>query len=46
MLCGPLIKILNLANHMKKQNKNYQNAKYIGEKLKKGSDVLCFIFFL
>ena len=34
MLCGSLIKILNLANHLKKQNKKHQNVKYIGEKLK------------
>ena len=27
MLCGSLIKIWNLANHMKKQNKKPQNAK-------------------
>ena len=34
MLYGSQIKIWNLANHMKKQNKKHHNAKYIGEKLK------------
>ena len=34
MLCGSLIKIWNIANHMKKQNKKHQNAKPIGKKLK------------
>ena len=34
ILCGSHIKIWNLANHMKKQNKKHQNAKSIGEKLK------------
>ena len=34
MLCGSLIKIWILPNHMKKQNKKLQNAKSVGEKLK------------
>ena len=38
--CGSLIKIWNLANHMKKQNKKHQNAKSIGEKLR----VWCSLF--
>jgi hypothetical protein len=42
MLCGLLIKILNLANHMKKQNKKHQNAKSIVEKLKTKSLMILF----
>ena len=34
MLRGSRIKIWNLGNHMKKQNKKYQNARSIDEKLK------------
>ena len=34
MLCGSIIEMGNLANHMKKQDKKRQNAKSIGEKLK------------
>ena len=34
MLWGSLIKIWNLENDMKEQNKKHQNAKYIGKKLK------------
>ena len=45
MLWGSLIKIWNLANHIKKQNKNHQNAESIGEKLKtKG--LMFFVSFL
>ena len=36
MLCGSLIRIWNLANHMKKQNKKHQKAASIGKKLKNG----------
>ena len=45
MLCGSLIKIWNLANHMKKQNKKHQNAKSIGEKLKTKGLMLFVSFF-
>ena len=41
-LFGSLIKIRNLANHMKKQNKEYKNSKSIGEKLK----TTCLMFFV
>ena len=34
MLCRSLIKIQKHANHMKNQNKNHQNTKSIGKKLK------------
>ena len=34
MMCHSLIKIWNLANHMKKQTKKHQNAKSTGIKLK------------
>ena len=34
MLCGSHIKIWNLVNHMKIQNKKHQNARFIDEKLK------------
>ena len=34
MLCGSHIKISNLENHMKKQNKKHQNAK--GQLISKG----------
>ena len=44
MLSNSLIKIWNLVNQMKKQNKKHQNARSIDEKLK--TDVLCFIFFI
>ena len=45
MLCGSRIKIWNLAYHIKKQNKKYQNAKSIGEKLKTKSLVFFVSFF-
>ena len=45
MLCSSLVKIWNLSNHKKKQNKKHQNAKSIGEKLKtKG--LMPFVLFL
>ena len=45
MLCSSHIRIWNLANHMKKQNKKHQNARSIGEKPLTFSKVLAFIFF-
>ena len=39
MLCGSHIKIGNLANHMKKQIKKHQNARFIDEKLKISCDL-------
>ena len=45
MLCGSLIKIGNLANHMKKQNKKRQNAKSIGEILKSRGLMFFVSFF-
>ena len=45
MLCGSHIKISNLANHTKKQNKKYQNAKSIGEKLKSKGLIFFVSFF-
>ena len=45
MLCGSHIKIWNLANHMKKQNKKHQNARYIGEELKTKSLMFFVSFF-
>ena len=44
MLCGSLIK-RNLGNHMKKQNKKYQNTESIGEKLKTKGLVFFVSFF-
>ena len=44
MFCGSLIKIWNLANHMKKQNKKH--AKYVGEKLKTKGLMVIVLFFL
>ena len=40
MLCGSHVKIWNLANYMKKQNKKHQNARCIDEKLKTKSLML------
>ena len=45
MLSASHIKIWNLANHMKKQNKKHQNAKSIGEKLKTKSLMFFVSFF-
>ena len=46
MLYGSLVKIWNLANHIKKQNKKHQNAKFIGKKLKtKGLMFFVSFFF-
>ena len=45
MLCGSHIKILNLANYMKKQNKKHPNARFIDEKLKTKSLMLFVSFF-
>ena len=46
MFRGSLIEIWNLANHMKKQNKNHQIAKSIGEKLKTKGLMFFVSFFL
>ena len=45
MLCGSLIKIRNLGNHMKKQNKKHQNVKSIGEKLET-EGLMLFVSFV
>ena len=45
MLCGWHIKIWNLSNHMKKQNKKHPNARFIDEKLKTKSLVFFVSFF-
>ena len=45
MLCGSHIRILNLENHMKKQNKDHQNARSIDEKLKTKS-LMFFVLFV
>ena len=44
MLCSSHIKIWNLANHMKKQNKNHQNAQTIDEK-RKIQSLMFFVSF-
>ena len=47
MLCNSHIKIWNLANHMKKQNKKHLNSKSIGENLKtKGLGFFVLLFFM
>ena len=45
MLCGSHIKIWNLANHMEKENKKHQNARFIDEKLKTKSLMFFVSFF-
>ena len=45
MLCGSHIKIWNLANHMKEQNKKHQNVRFIDEKLKIKSLMFFISFF-
>ena len=40
-----IIRIWNLANHMKKQNKTHQNASFIDEKLKTNSRMFFISFF-
>ena len=45
MLCGSRIKLWNLANHMKKQNKKHQNTRFIDEKLKTKSLMFFVSFF-
>ena len=44
-LCGSYIKIWNLPNYMKKQNKEHQNARFINEKLKTKSLMFFVSFF-
>ena len=45
MHCGSHIKILNLGNNMKKQNKKHQNARFIDEKVKNKSLMFFVSFF-
>ena len=45
MLCRSLIKIQKHANHMKNQNKNHQNTKSIGKKLKTKGLIFFVSFF-
>ena len=46
MNCGSHIKIRNLSNHMKKQNKKHQNVWFIDEKLKTKSMMFFVSLFL
>ena len=45
MFWGSRIKIWNLANHMKKQNKKRKSARFIDEKLKTESLMFIVSFF-